>query len=71
MICRHDGHPGALVESLTNLRGVVGAARLAGKTLVLFVATSLIVVTIGIVPGTLTNPGHGARPVIRPPLWAR
>lgn len=49
----------ALVVSITNLRGVVGAARLAGKTLVWFAATALIAVSIGIVLGALTNPGKG------------
>jgi Na+/H+-dicarboxylate symporter len=49
----------ALVVSITNLRGVAGAARLAGKTLLWFAGTALIAVTIGIVIGALTSPGNG------------
>ncbi|MEO7124890.1 MAG: dicarboxylate/amino acid:cation symporter [Nakamurella sp.] len=49
----------ALVVSITNLRGVVGAARLAGKTLLWFAGTAFIAVSIGIVLGILTSPGSG------------
>lgn len=49
----------ALVVSITNLRGVAGAARLAGKTLAWFAGTALIAVLIGIVLGVITNPGSG------------
>lgn len=49
----------ALVVSITNLRGVVGAARLAGKTLAWFAATAFIAVVIGITLGAVTNPGSG------------
>jgi Na+/H+-dicarboxylate symporter len=47
----------ALVVSITNLRGVVGAARLAGKTLLWFAITAFIAVSIGIALGAVTNPG--------------
>lgn len=47
----------ALVVSITNLRGVVGAARLAGKTLMWFAITAFIAVSIGIVLGAVTSPG--------------
>jgi Na+/H+-dicarboxylate symporter len=49
----------ALVVSITNLRGVVGAARLAGKTLLWFAITAFIAVSIGIVLGAVTSPGSG------------
>lgn len=49
----------ALVVSITNLRGVAGAARLAVKTLLWFAGTALIAVTIGIVLGAITSPGTG------------
>jgi Na+/H+-dicarboxylate symporter len=49
----------ALVVSITNLRGVAGAARLAVKTLLWFAGTALIAVTIGIVLGAITSPGNG------------
>jgi Na+/H+-dicarboxylate symporter len=47
----------AIVVSIASLRQVTGAARLAGQTLVWFMITSLIAVTIGIVLGLVTNPG--------------
>ncbi len=49
----------ALVVSITNLRGVAGAARLAVKTLLWFAATALIAVAIGITLGSITSPGNG------------
>lgn len=49
----------ALVVSITNLRGVAGAARLAGKTLLWFAGTALIAVSIGIALGAITSPGQG------------
>lgn len=49
----------ALVVSITNLRGVVGAARLAGKTLMWFAITAFIAVSIGIILGAVTSPGKG------------
>jgi len=49
----------ALVVSITNLRGVAGAARLAVKTLLWFAATALIAVAIGITLGAITSPGNG------------
>lgn len=49
----------ALVVSITNLKGVAGAARLAVKTLVGFAVTALIAVTVGILLGILTKPGSG------------
>ena len=50
----------AVVVSITNLKGLNNAARLAGRTLLWFMATSLIAVTIGIVLGLITDPGAGA-----------
>jgi Na+/H+-dicarboxylate symporter len=47
----------AIVVSITNLRNVSNAARLATRTLLWFMATSLIAVTIGLVIGLLTHPG--------------
>ncbi|MGK5446936.1 dicarboxylate/amino acid:cation symporter [Streptomyces radiopugnans] len=49
----------AITVSITNLRNVSGAARLAGRTLLWFMATSLIAVGIGLTIGLLTNPGAG------------
>ncbi|KRV50896.1 sodium:proton antiporter [Wenjunlia vitaminophila] len=49
----------AILVSIANLRNVTNAARLAGRTLLWFLATSLIAVTIGIVIGVLTDPGSG------------
>jgi Na+/H+-dicarboxylate symporter len=49
----------AIVVSIANLRNVNNAARLAARTLLWFAITSLIAVTIGLLLGVLTNPGHG------------
>ncbi|WP_354641928.1 dicarboxylate/amino acid:cation symporter [Kitasatospora camelliae] len=50
----------ALVVSVANLRNVTNAARLAVRTLLWFLATSLMAVAIGLVLGLLTDPGQGA-----------
>ncbi|MET9953597.1 dicarboxylate/amino acid:cation symporter [Streptomyces sp. NPDC006339] len=49
----------AILVSITNLRKVNNAARLAAQTLVWFMITSLIAVGIGLAIGLLTNPGSG------------
>ncbi|MFD6327342.1 dicarboxylate/amino acid:cation symporter [Streptomyces sp. NPDC058442] len=49
----------AILVSITNLRKVNNAARLASRTLLWFLVTSLIAVTVGLVIGLLTNPGAG------------
>ncbi|MFC5799394.1 dicarboxylate/amino acid:cation symporter [Streptomyces formicae] len=49
----------AILVSITNLRKVNNAARLAGRTLLWFMITSLIAVVIGIGIGLLTDPGAG------------
>ncbi|MGP4114831.1 dicarboxylate/amino acid:cation symporter [Streptomyces sp. 4N509B] len=49
----------AIAVSITRLRNVSNAARLAGRTLLWFLVTSLIAVAIGITIGLLTNPGDG------------
>ncbi|MGW7351850.1 dicarboxylate/amino acid:cation symporter [Streptomyces sp. NPDC054784] len=49
----------AIVISITNLRKVSNAARLATRTLLWFMVTSLIAVAIGLAIGLLTNPGSG------------
>ncbi|MCW2870052.1 dicarboxylate/amino acid:cation symporter [Actinacidiphila oryziradicis] len=49
----------AVVISVTNLRNVSNAARLVGRTVGWFMATSLIAVAIGLVIGLVTNPGKG------------
>ncbi|MFJ8593229.1 dicarboxylate/amino acid:cation symporter [Streptomyces sp. NPDC093598] len=49
----------AILVSITNLRKVNNAARLASRTLLWFMITSLIAVSIGLVIGLLTNPGAG------------
>jgi len=49
----------AILVSITNLRKVNNAARLAAQTLVWFMITSLIAVAIGLALGLLTNPGSG------------
>ncbi|MER5885703.1 dicarboxylate/amino acid:cation symporter [Streptomyces sp. NPDC001941] len=49
----------AILVSITNLRKVNNAARLAAQTLIWFMITSLIAVAIGITIGLLTNPGAG------------
>ncbi|MFF9018402.1 dicarboxylate/amino acid:cation symporter [Streptomyces sp. NPDC014870] len=49
----------AILVSITNLRKVNNAARLAAQTLVWFMITSLVAVAIGLAIGLLTNPGAG------------
>lgn len=49
----------AILVSITNLRKVNNAARLASRTLLWFMITSLIAVTIGLAIGLVTNPGAG------------
>ncbi len=49
----------AILVSITNLRKVNNAARLASRTLLWFMITSLIAVGIGIAIGLLTDPGAG------------
>lgn len=49
----------AILVSITNLRNVNNAARLATRTLLWFMATSLIAVAIGLAIGLVTNPGAG------------
>lgn len=49
----------AILVSITNLRQVNNAARLATRTLLWFMVTSLIAVAIGLALGLLTNPGAG------------
>ncbi|WP_199548543.1 dicarboxylate/amino acid:cation symporter [Streptomyces sp. N35] len=49
----------AILVSITNLRKVNNAARLASRTLLWFMITSLIAVVIGLVIGLVTNPGAG------------
>jgi Na+/H+-dicarboxylate symporter len=49
----------AILVSITNLRKVNNAARLATRTLLWFMITSLIAVALGLVIGLLTNPGAG------------
>lgn len=48
----------AIVASITQLRRVTNAARLAGQTLLWFGITALIAVTIGIVLGVTIQPGN-------------
>ncbi|MFI5531524.1 dicarboxylate/amino acid:cation symporter [Kitasatospora sp. NPDC051853] len=50
----------AIVVSVANLRNVTNAARLAGRTLLWFLITSLIAVGVGLGLGLLTDPGKGA-----------
>ncbi|WP_425586221.1 dicarboxylate/amino acid:cation symporter [Streptomyces sannanensis] len=49
----------AILVSITNLRKVNNAARLASRTLLWFMITSLIAVAIGLTIGLITNPGAG------------
>ncbi|MGW1075571.1 dicarboxylate/amino acid:cation symporter [Streptomyces sp. NPDC002537] len=49
----------AILVSITNLRNVSNAARLATRTLMWFMITSLIAVVIGLAIGLLTDPGAG------------
>lgn len=48
----------AIVASITQLRRVTNAARLAGQTLLWFGITALIAVTIGIILGVTIQPGN-------------
>ena len=50
----------AIVASISNLRRVQNAARLAGQTLLWFAITAFIAVTIGIVLGLVIQPGSKA-----------
>ncbi|WGW13464.1 dicarboxylate/amino acid:cation symporter [Saxibacter everestensis] len=47
----------AIIASITNLKNVTNAARLAGKTLLWFCITALIAVAIGMTIGLVTQPG--------------
>ncbi|WSY13871.1 dicarboxylate/amino acid:cation symporter [Embleya sp. NBC_00896] len=49
----------AILVSVVNLRNVNNAARLAARTLLWFLITSLIAVGVGLALGLLTNPGGG------------
>ncbi|MFE6738809.1 dicarboxylate/amino acid:cation symporter [Streptomyces tubercidicus] len=49
----------AILVSITNLRQVNNAARLASRTLLWFMVTSLIAVAIGLAIGLLSSPGAG------------
>jgi Na+/H+-dicarboxylate symporter len=49
----------AVLVSVVNLRAVTNAARLAGRTLLWFLVTSLIAVSVGLLLGLITNPGQG------------
>ncbi|MEU8522682.1 dicarboxylate/amino acid:cation symporter [Streptomyces sp. NPDC048577] len=49
----------AILVSITNLRKVNNAARLASRTLLWFMITSLIAVAIGLTIGLITDPGAG------------
>ena len=49
----------AIVSSIVGLRKVTNAARLAGQTLLWFAITALIAVSIGLVLGTVLQPGAG------------
>ena len=50
----------AIVASISNLRRVQNAARLAGQTLLWFAITAFIAVSIGIVLGLVIQPGSRA-----------
>jgi Na+/H+-dicarboxylate symporter len=50
----------AIVSSISNLRSLQNAARLAGQTLLWFAITALIAVSIGIVLGIVIQPGDQA-----------
>lgn len=51
----------AVVVSIANLREVANAARLASRTVLWFMITSLVAVVIGIGLGLLTDPGRSAQ----------
>ncbi len=57
----------AIVASISNLRRVRNAARLAGQTLLWFAITALIAVTIGIVLGLVIQPGSRTGDGLAPP----
>src|SRR5690606_12141624 len=50
----------AIVASISNLRRVQNAARLAGQTLLWFAITAFIAVSIGIILGLVIQPGAHA-----------
>ncbi|HEY0401585.1 MAG TPA: dicarboxylate/amino acid:cation symporter [Blastococcus sp.] len=50
----------AVIVSITNLKQVSNAARLAGQTILWFAITALIAVSIGIGLGLLTQPGRNS-----------
>ncbi len=50
----------AIVASISNLRRVQNAARLAGQTILWFAITAFIAVIIGIVLGLVIQPGNRA-----------
>ncbi len=56
----------AIVASISNLRRVQNAARLAGQTLLWFAITAFISVTIGIVLGLVIRPGAQAGEGLEP-----
>lgn len=56
----------AIVASISNLRRVQNAARLAGQTLLWFAITAFIAVTIGIVLGLVIQPGARAGEGLEP-----
>lgn len=56
----------AIVASISNLRRVQNAARLAGQTLLWFAITAFIAVTIGIVLGVTIQPGARAGEGLEP-----
>ena len=56
----------AIVASISNLRRVQNAARLAGQTLLWFAITAFIAVTIGIVLGLVIQPGSRAGAGLEP-----
>ena len=56
----------AIVASISNLRRVQNAARLAGQTLLWFAITAFIAVTIGIVLGLVIQPGSRAGTGLEP-----
>ncbi|MGO2748083.1 dicarboxylate/amino acid:cation symporter [Microbacterium sp.] len=56
----------AIVASISNLRRVQNAARLAGQTLLLFAITAFIAVSIGIILGLVIQPGSRAGAGLEP-----
>lgn len=56
----------AVVSSISRLRSVTNAARLAGKTLLWFAITALIAVLIGIALGAILRPGSVASHALQP-----